>query len=147
MKFTSLTLLMMMFAGFFYPGYQRITLDDKYNNVQPKGAPAPLHYKVKAGNGLILDCSNYDFSAIKKMNHGKSPDAVHLICKSGTFDIPLNTAGETTIDASSVQALDRGKVFKGFEKGDHIIMGIGTTQVVEAKADMLTYWVALMDVE
>ena len=55
--------------------------------------------------------------------------------------------GETTIDSSSVHPLDLGKVFKGFEKGDHVIMGIGTTRVVEVKAEMLTYWVALMDVE
>jgi hypothetical protein len=147
MYHTALTLLLVICTGFFYQGYQKITLDDKYNNVQPKGAPKPLNYVVKPGSGLVLDCSNYDFSAIRSMNSNKSPDAIHLICKSGTFDIPLNTTGETTIDAHTVQLLDRGKAFKGFEKGDHVILGIGTTRIVEDKAQMITYWVTLMDVE
>jgi hypothetical protein len=140
-------LMVVMCSGFFYPGYQKITLDDKYNNVQAKGAPKPLQYVVKAGNGLILDCSHYDFSAIRILNENKSPDAIHLICKSGTFDIPLNTTGETTIDAKTAQPFDQGKLFKGFEKGDHVILGIGTTRFVDAKADMRTYWLTLMDVK
>jgi hypothetical protein len=147
MNYNPLILLLVICTSFFYQGYQKIMLDDKYNNVQAKGAPKPLRYLVKAGGGLILDCSQYDFSGIRKLNNDRSPDAIHLVCKSGTFDIPLNTTGETTIDAKTAQPLDQGKVFNGFEKGDHVILGIGTTHIVNAKADMLTYWVTLMDVE
>ena len=147
MYHTPLIVLMAMCASFFYPGYQKITLDDKYDNVQVKGAPKPLHYLVKAGSGLILDCSHYVFSAIRKLNDNKSPDAIHLVCKSGTFDIPINTTGETTIDAKTARPFDRGTVFKGFEKGDHVILGIGTTRIVDAKADMPTYWLTLIDIE
>lgn len=147
MYHTPLILLLMTCASFFRPGYQKITLDDKYDNVQPKGAPKPLHYAVRAGSGLILDCSHYNFSAIRNLNDNKPPDVIHLVCKSGTFDIPLNTTGETTIDVKTAQSFDRGKEFKGFEKGDHVVLGIGTTRIVDAKADMRTYWLTLIDVE
>jgi hypothetical protein len=97
----------------------------KYNNVQTKGAPKPLRYVVKAGSGLILDCSQYDFSAIRKLNGDKPPDAIHLVCKSGTFDIPVNTTGETTIDAKTTQTPDQGKVFNGFEIEEGVEVGGG----------------------
>jgi hypothetical protein len=67
-----------------------------------------------------------DFSAIRKLNGNKPPEAIYLVCKSGTFDFPLNTTGETTIDAKTAQSLDQGKVFDGFEKGGHAILGIGS---------------------
>ncbi|HXD77338.1 MAG TPA: hypothetical protein VN616_06000 [Puia sp.] len=140
-------LLLATCTAVFGQGYQKITLDDKYNNIQPEGAPKPLQYQVHAGAGLVLDCSHYDFSAIRALSKDQLPDAIHLICKSGTFDIPLNPAGETTIDASTVHPLDQGKIFHGFEKGDHVVLGLGSTSFKGGKADMLTYWVTLMDVD
>lgn len=131
------------------PAYQKIILDDHYNNIQPKDVDPKsiLHYKVKAAKGIILDCSKYDFAAIRKMNDDKDPDRIHIICKSGSFEVDLNMTGETVIDPTTTFSMGDHKKFAGFQKADNIIMGIGTLKVSSDTAQMLTYWVALMDVE
>jgi hypothetical protein len=144
-----LTLALILRTSLLPADYQKFVLDDKYNNVQPKGATTkPLVYKVKAGSkGFILDCSHYNFTEIRKMNNNVDPDAIHIVCKAGTFDVHLNITGQTVIDASTMHSLKDEEVFKAFQKGDHIILGIGTTIVAGGTAKMNTYWVTLMDVD
>ncbi len=78
----------------------------------------PQNYELKSLKGLILNCSNYDFSLIKTMNDNKLPDLVHVISKAGTFTVKLNTKGQTIIDNSTMQSLDENnKKFSGFVKG------------------------------
>ncbi|MBN8854449.1 MAG: hypothetical protein BGO55_21195 [Sphingobacteriales bacterium 50-39] len=129
--------------------YQKIILDDYYSHAKPKDAKdkTTQNYKVRSALGIILDCSKYDFSLIRKMNNGKDPDKIHLVCKSGTFDIELNLHGETIIDKTTAHSIGEEKEFKGFEKGDTPILGIGTLAITGTKAQMLTYWVSMMDIE
>lgn len=129
--------------------YQKIMLDDYYSHLIKKDAKDKTvhYYNVKAAGGIILDCSKYDFSQIRKMNKGKDPDKIHLICKSGTFDIDLNVSGETVIDKSTMHSIGETKPFYGFQQKDTAILAIGTIAIKEKNAEMLTYWISMIAIE
>lgn len=126
-----------------------LKLDDKYSELQPKDSKLkPLKYIITSKDGFNLDCSSYDFSLIRSMNNGKDPDAIFIICKAGTYIIELNTASVAHINKSTMQSLDPGnKEFTGFVKDDTPILAIGTLKVKSNQAEMLTYWVAMMEVK
>jgi len=124
---------------------QVIKLNDIYNNIQMKGAPAPQKMEIKNMQGFTLDCSEYDFSQIRQMNNGKNPDLIFIISKGGKYKIVLNIHGKTIIDSSTMVSLEgKGYDFHGFEKGDTPIIAIGTLK--PGTAEMLAYWVSLMQI-
>lgn len=130
--------------------YQKLTLDDHFSHIIPKDAKDqhPPNFKIKEAAGIILDCSGYDFAMIRKMNEGKNPDLIHILCASGTFIIELNPKGETIIDKTTMRPVGKDpKTFQGFKKGDTPIIGIGTIKVKESKAELMTYWVSMIDVD
>ena len=82
------------------------------------------------------------------MNGGKDPDLLFIVSKSGNFAVELNIAGETVVDRSTMQSLDNPKKkFKEFDKGDTPILGIGTLKIQDGKANMMTYWVSMIDIK
>jgi hypothetical protein len=125
--------------------YQIFILNDKYNQIQKEDSKViPQNYELNSVKGLILDCSNYDFSLIKKMNDNRLPDLVHVISKAGTFTAKLNTKGKTTIDNSTMQSLDENnKNFSGFVKGDTAMLAIGTIK----NNEMMTYWLGMVHIK
>jgi hypothetical protein len=131
------------------PAYQKINLDEHYNTiVRKEQAKNILRYKIKHGKGLVLDSKAFDFSAIKKMNDGKMPDRIHLLAPGGVYDFDLNTAGETILDASTAEIMKADRPFPGFEMSkDKYFLGIGSIKHTEAREEMMTYWVASIDVE
>lgn len=131
------------------PIYQKINLDEHYNSiVRKEQAKNVLRYKIKPGKGLILDSKGFDFSAIRKMNDGKDPDRIHLLAPGGVYDFVLNTGGETVLDPSTATIMKADRPFAGFERGkDKTFLCIGSIKRKEASEEMMTYWVASIDVE
>lgn len=125
--------------------YPTLVLNDKYNQIQKENSKIiPQNYKLESRQGLILDCSNYDFSLIKKMNENILPDQVHIISKAGTFTIKLNINAQTILDNSTMQSLDeKNKPFTGFIKGDTAILAIGTIK----NNEMMTYWLGMIEIK
>jgi len=148
MRYLLLALVLIIQTGCSSPPYPKIKLDDRYNYaaVKDSSTEAPS-YKIKSGEGFILDCSQYNFAAIRKMNNNKNPDMIHFASKGGTYDAALNVTGETVIDAKTMKDITGQSVFPGFKKGDKFVLGIGDTRVVGTEARMATYWVALLEVE
>ncbi len=125
--------------------YPTFILNDKYNQIQKENSKViPQNYELKSLKGFVLDCSNYDFSLIKKMNKNKLPDLVHVISKAGTFTVKLNTKGKTIIDNSTMQSLDENnKGFLRFVKGDTAMLAIGTIK----NNEMMTYWLGMINIK
>jgi hypothetical protein len=123
-------------------------LDDKHSQAQPKDSKIkPEKYKLTSPLGFNLICAGYDFSTIRSLNNGKNPDAIFIVCKAGNFMAPLNIAGQTTIDKSTMQSIDKkNKIFTGFEKGDTPIIALGTVKINGDKADMKSFWVGMLEV-
>lgn len=128
--------------------YQKIIIDDYYSHMKQKGDSSQSHrFQIEASKGLIVDATKYDFSKIKKLNKGKDLDLIQLVCNSGTFIIKFNPKEPTIIDKSTVQNVSGNNQFDGFEKGDTAIIGIGTVEIVESKASLLTFWVSLIEIK
>ena len=117
--------------------YPTVILDDKFNQIQKTDSKiVPTNYELNSLKGFVVDCSNYDFT-LKLMNENKLPDQLHIISKSGTFTIKLNSKGKTIIDNSTMQSLDDPKInFTSFIRGDTALLGIGTLK----NNEMMTYW-------
>ena len=128
--------------------YPVFALNDSFLHAQPKESKIiPKNYQLSSLSGFKLDCSEYDFSLVRSLNEGKNPDAIFIVAKSGNYMVDLNTSGETLVDKSTMQSLDTPrKKFKGFEKGDTPILGIGTLKIRDGKVSMTTYWVSMIDV-
>jgi hypothetical protein len=124
-------------------------LSDKYSQVQPKDSKIkPGNYQLPSSKGFSLNCLGYDFSQIRTLNNGKEPDAIFIICKAGSYMIKPNFSGITIIDKSTMESLDeKDKKFGGFEKGDTAILAIGTLRNNDGKAEMMSFWVAMIDVK
>jgi hypothetical protein len=123
---------------------QVIKLNDSYNNVQKKGAPAPKKIQVKNPKGFILDCTGYDFTLIRSVNKGKDPDLIFIIARGGKYKVPLNLQSPTLIDAGTMVSIEGyGKNFSGFEKGDEPIFAIGTLRSGDDR-HMLAFWVSMI---
>ncbi len=125
--------------------YPTFVLDDKYNQIQKENSKViPQNYELRSLQGLIIDCSNYDFSVIKTMNDNRLPDQVHIVSKAGTFTVKLNAQGQTIIDNSTMQSFDeRNKSFAGFVKGDTAMLAIGTIK----NNEMMTYWLGMVNIK
>lgn len=125
--------------------YPTFVLNDKYNQIQKEDSKViPENYELESLQGLILDCSKYDFSLIKTMNENKLPDQVHIVSKAGTFTVKLNTQGQTIIDNSTMEPLDgKNKNFTGFVKGDTAMLAIGTIK----NNEMMTYWLGIVPIK
>lgn len=125
--------------------YPTFVLNDKYNQIQKEDSKViPQNYELESLKGLILDCSDYDFTLIKTMNENKLPDRVHIVSKAGTFTVKLNTKGQTIIDNSTMESLDgKNKTFTGFVKGDTAMLAIGTIK----NNEMMTYWIGMMSIK
>lgn len=125
--------------------YPTFVLNDKYNQIQKEGSKEiPQYYELQSLQGLILDCSKYDFSIIKSMNDNKLPDQLHIISKAGTFTVKLNTQAQTIIDNSTMESLDgKNKSFTGFVKGDTAMLAIGTIK----NNEMMTYWLGMVSIK
>jgi hypothetical protein len=123
---------------------QVIKLNDSYNNIQKKGAPAPKKIQVKNPKGFILDCTAYDFTLIRSINNGKDPDFIFIVAKGGKYKIPISLQRPTLIDAGTMVSIEGfGKNFSGFEKEDTPILAIGTLRPGD-DAHMLAYWVSMI---
>lgn len=118
-------------------------------HAQPKDSKiVPENYQLFNLSGFKLDCSKYDFSLIKSLNEGKSPDAIFIVAKSGNYMVKLNVVDETLVDKSTMQSLDNPKrKFNKFEEGDTPILGIGTFKMKNGKASMTAFWVSMIDVK
>ena len=129
--------------------YQKIKLDNHFCHIIPEDAKdkRTYNFKIKEAAGIILDCSGYDFAQIRKMNEGKDPDMIDIVSNSGTFAIALNRQGETIIDKTTMHSIADHKTFQGFKKGDTPIIGIGTIKITDSKAELMTYWVSMIDIE
>jgi hypothetical protein len=129
--------------------YPVFVLNDSFSHVQPTESKIkPKNFQLYALQGFTLNCAAYDFSFIRTLNEGKNPDAIFIIAKSGKYIVELNTAGETVVDKTTMQSLDYPKrKFKGFEKDDTPIIGIGTLKVKDGAASMATYWISMIDVK
>lgn len=129
--------------------YPVFVLNDTFLHAQPKGSTIkPQNYQLSSRDGFKFNSANYDFSVIRKMNEGKNPDAIFIVARSGNYFVELNTNGETIVDASTMNSLDNPKKkFKKFEKGDTPIFGIGTLAIKDGKANMMTFWVSMIDVK
>ncbi len=125
--------------------YPTFVLNDKYNQIQKEDSKViPQNYELESLQGLILDCSNYDFSLIKAMNENKLPDQVHIVSKAGTYTVKLNTQGQTIIDNSTMESLDgKNKSFTGFVKGDTAMLAIGAIK----NNEMMTYWLGMVSIK
>ena len=129
--------------------YPVFILNDTFSHAQPKDSKiAPQNYQLTSLKGFKLDCSKYDFTEIRALSGGKNPDAIFIVCKSGNFIVELNISGVTIVDNSTMSSLDDlSKKFNEFQKGDTPILGIGTLNLKNGKAQMLTYWVSMIDVK
>ena len=130
------------------PNYQKINLDEHYNSiVRKEQVKNVLRYKIKPDKGLILDSKEFDFSAIRKLNGGKDPDRIHLLAPGGVYDFVLNTAGETILDASTATIMKANAPFPGFQTSKNkYFLGIGSIKHNEATEEMMTFWIASIDV-
>jgi hypothetical protein len=117
-------------------------------HAQPKDSKIiPKNYQLSNLPGFKIDCSNYNFSLVRKLNEGRDPDAIFIVAKSGNYMVDLNISGETIVDKSTMQSVDHPKKkFEAFEKGDTPILGIGTLKVRDGKVSMTTFWVSMIDV-
>lgn len=129
--------------------YPVFILDDTFSHAQPKDSKiVPQNYQLSSLPGFKLDCSKYDFNLVRSMNAGKNPDALFIVSRSGNYVVELNITGGTVVDSSTMYSLDNPKKeFKGFEKGDTPILGIGTLKIEDGKASMVTYWISMIDVK
>ena len=129
--------------------YPKIILDDKYSQIQPVDSKiAPLKYQVASLKGFILDCSGYNFKEINKLNHDKYPDQIFLISKAGNYSIDLNVRGETVVDSTTMYNLDRkNMLFPGFTKGDTVVFAIGAFKSNKRKVEMMTFWMARIEIK
>lgn len=124
--------------------YPTFVLNDKYNQIQKEDSKVvPQNFELQSLQGLMLDCSKYDFSLIKTMNDNKLPDQVQITSKAGTFTVKLNT-GQTIIDNSTMESLEgKNKSFTGFIKGETVMLAIGTLKYNE----MMTYWLGTISIK
>ncbi len=120
-------------------------LNDKYNQIQKEDSKVvPQNFELQSLQGLMLDCSKYDFSLIKAMNDNKLPDQLQITSKAGTFTVKLNTKGQTIIDNSTMESLEgKNKSFTGFIKGETVMLAIGTLKYNE----MMTYWLGTISIK
>lgn len=125
--------------------YPTFVLNDKYNQIQKEDSKVvPQNFELQSLQGLMLDCSKYDFSLIKAMNDNKLPDQLQITSKAGTFTVKLNTKGQTIIDNSTMESLEgKNKSFTGFIKGETVMLAIGTLKYNE----MMTYWLGTISIK
>lgn len=153
MKFIKLLLLLIYLtnSGFGQKksDYQKIALDEHYSHLKKNEAKdkTTYNFKIKKTNGIILDCSKFDFSQIIQLNKNTNPDLIFIIAKNGTYTIPLNMTGETVIDKTTMTPVSDKRNFSGFKAGDTPIIGIGTIDKTSSTVSLKTFWVSMIDVE
>ncbi len=129
--------------------YPKIIIDDNHYNLRAvKNDTIPTqNYDIPASKALIVDLTKYDFSIIRKLNGGKNPDLIQLLCKSGTYVIEIDTTKEIIVDEISAKNIGGIQKFEGLNKGEQAIIGLGTLKMDGNKAEFLTYWFTVINVE
>jgi len=126
--------------------YPVIKLDDTYNHIKP-GADKSVKYNVKAGKGIVVDATGYDYTNMKKYLDGKLPDKIFLVCESGTYVTDFNTEGQTTIDKSTLTPFIGNTAFLRFQSGDTPIIAIGTVKMQGKQTKMAQVWATTLEVK
>ncbi len=124
-----------------------IVIDDLYNHIKPTGVTTTTNYKIPSSKGIVVDATQYDYSAIKQLNGGNNPDLLYIICESGTFAVTLDFNNKTLIDKTTTQNIGGNGKFKGIEKGDTPILGLGTLKMEGTTASLVTFWVSMIEVD
>lgn len=129
--------------------YQKINLDEHYSHLKKEDAQdkTTYNFKIKKADGIVLDCSKFDFSQIIQLNNNVNPDLIFIVAKDGTYSIPLNIKGETVIDKKTMTPVGHKKTFSGFKNGDTPIIGIGTIKQEGQTAALKTFWVSMIDIK
>lgn len=129
--------------------YPTIIIDDNHYNLRAvKNDTVPTQdYNIQASKIIIVDASKYDLSVLRKLNGGKNPDLIQLLCKSGSYVIDLDTTKAITVDEKSAKNIGGNQKFEGLNKGEQAIIGLGTVKMDGNKAEFITYWVAMINVE
>ncbi len=126
-----------------------ITIDDNHYNLRKArdGIIPTENYKIKACNSFNIDATKYDFSIIKKMNNGNLPSMIQIISKKGTFVVDLDTEYEITVDEKTAENIGGNEIFNGFEKGEKVLIGLGTLYTEKNNVEFKTFWTTFIEFE
>jgi hypothetical protein len=145
MLFSFIFTIFMSFAAFSQSPYPVIVIDDAHNHIKP-GADKSVIYKVKAGKGIVVDATGYDFGSLKKHLDGKEPDKIFVVHESGTFVADFTTTKKVIIDKYSLMPLLGNDAFLGFSNGDAPVIAIGTVRMQGKMPKMAQIWATTIHV-
>lgn len=123
-----------------------VLVDADHMQVKHADGKTPLVYDIPAGDGLILDATNYEFRAPKGQKD-TPPQKIQLIVdKQGYYTNWL--PGETiyTLSSKTLIPLPQALPFKGLAAGTQVILAIGYVVESGGQRTFKPQWGAIANV-